>query len=246
MKILFSKPELENLKLTVSSETLKLDEKYLKTRNKYWEKIQNEKNQTTNKIWNGQIYTINKIIQTEVDNPILELGICEYKDIVFSIHYGRENIINDFGSNNLSKYITVDCIPITIDQLLIFGIRNSKTAVSHGSIGLAGGTLNKDEMQVKEFKDLIRFAQKEVLEELKLKTKLNQYKFICLNEFGGKYEFIFKLQLTIHSSEIKSLKNLPEFERLVVLSKKEYLSYKGNKLFAFQYVKNYINQLDIC
>jgi hypothetical protein len=245
MIITFSRQELENINFIFKKNSQALDPQYIKKRNQYWKQLQNDSKKEKRYVWNGEIYKHKNITKNEFNNNLLELWTCEYKDIAFRNHYGRDKMINDFGSKNLKKYITVDCIPVTKDDSMVFGIRDSKTAVRQGSIGLVGGTLNKDEMKITGFEDLKKFAQKEATEELKLKTNLNQYKLICLNQFAGKYEFIFQIKLTINASEIKSLSSIEEFDELITLSKQEYLSYQGKKLLAFKYVKNYLNLLDV-
>jgi hypothetical protein len=177
------------------------------------------------------------------DEDILHivLSSCEYKDILFRIRKGRSDIIREYGISHLSKYITMDCIPVTRDGKFVFGIRGDSTIVDGGCIGLIGGTANKDEMEIKRGSDLKKFMIREIEDETGIAVDENKLSLFSINQFNAKYEFLYKLLLDTDSSEVRLSHKEKEFVELLCLSSDEVHNYTGSTLDAFRYARLYIN-----
>jgi 8-oxo-dGTP pyrophosphatase MutT (NUDIX family) len=223
----------------------KFSENYLREREIVWQKHLDKAKNAGKSVWNGIIYTLEDIIQTDEQNLHLVLGTCEFKDIVFRINKGVSQIIEKYGISHINKYITLDCIPVTNDGKFIFGIRGKTTNVASGSIGLIGGTANKDEMLIKSEKDLSSFMIMEIEEETNIKVQEENLFLFSINQFNGKYEFLYLLELDIDSHSVRSLHKEGEFSDLICLTARELHEYKGKTLDAFRYAQSYIDKIKI-
>lgn len=217
---------------------------YLQLREQVWQEQIAKSSQENWELHNGEIYTIQKILTTDLTNTEISFSTCEYKDIVL-----KQKKLNKVGvqhadslRSEFEMHATVDMILKTQDQKFIFGIRNSKTLLKSGSIGLIGGTLNKDELKIAKFDDISNFAKKEFEEELSLDPKDFDFTFYSLNQFSFKYEFLYLVKSKLDSSGISNSK-LSEFEKLVALTKTEVLNYSSLELNAFTFAKSYIEKL---
>ncbi len=235
--------EIKKIRIQFQENT-NLSEEYIKERESIW----NERITITKKlgknIWNGIIYTIDKFLQIDDRNIHMSLNTCEFKDIVFRINKGIPYIIKKYGISYISKFITLDCIPITTDGKFVFGLRGNNTNVDSGSIGLIGGTANKDEMEIHSFNDFTKFMINEIEEETLANVRENKLTLFSINQFNGKYEFLYKLALDIDSSEIHKIHKNDEFNNLLCLTAKEVQNYNKPMLDAFIYAKTYIQDLE--
>ncbi len=235
--------ETKNIKIQFQ-ENNNLSGNYIEERESIWnERIASTKKQGKN-IWNGIIYTINKFLQIDDENIHIVLNTCEFKDIVFRINKGIPYIIEKYGISYISEFITLDCIPVTKDGKFVFGLRGNNTNVNNGSIGLIGGTANKDEMEIHSINDFKKFMINEIEEETLIKVKENMLTLFSINQFNGKYEFLYKLALNIDSSKIHEIHKNDEFQDLLCLTAREIQNYNEPMLDAFRYAKTYIQDLE--
>ena len=146
----FSDKELGNIKIQKISPS-PLPAAYLTEREKVWQVKMEEAVKTGAQLWNGEVYTLDKLIQWTDDQILLNLGTCEYKDILYRI-YQRSQSTEYLLNHPVLQYLTVCCIPVTTDDRFVFGIRSGQTAVMQGSLSLIGGTLNKDKKKFTNFR----------------------------------------------------------------------------------------------
>lgn len=231
--------ELKNIHIQFR-ERKNLTEEYVNERELIWNNRIAETEKLGKNFWNGIIYSVDRFLQIDDRNIHIVLSSCEFKDVVFNIKKGIPYIIEKYGISNLSEYITLDCIPVTKDGKFVFGIRNNNTNVNSGSIGLIGGTANRDEMEINSKTDLSNFMIKEIEEETLVKVKQDKLKLYSINQFNGKYEFLYKLNLDIDSKRICEIHRNEEFAETVCLTAEEVLDYNGTMLDAFKYAKSYI------
>ena len=241
MLILFSRDEMRTIRLTHVQRPTH-SPAYLEERERVWQARLTKAQTTGEHLWNGEPYTIEHFIQVDETHVLLEMSSCEYKDIVFRVTKGVAAIVQTYGTDYLPQYVTVDCIPVTSDGRFIFGVPAPLTTAPSGMVGLIGGMLNKDEMTVSSFADIVAFMRKEVCEETTLVCHAEDLTLFSSNVFRGKYEFLFTFEAHIHSAEVSSLGTPEEFEQLVATDLAGAMAI-DNGLDAFRYAKNYLPQL---
>jgi hypothetical protein len=234
-----SDTELNNVQIQ-TIENRSQTEEYIKERELIWNERIWETEKLGKKVWNGTIYSIDRFVQIDDRNIHIVLNSCEFKDIIFKIKKGIPYIVEKYGISNVAEFITLDCIPITTDGKFVFGLRNNNTNVNSGSIGLIGGTANRDEMEINSISDFSKFMINEIEEETLLKVKQDRLTLFSINQFNGKYEFLYKLYLDIESDKIRKIHKNEEFAKMVCLTAQEVLDYNGLMLDAFKYAKTYI------
>ena len=242
MIIRFSQDELHKLSIRQIDRGV-LSETYRRERQGVWDIKLAAARAEGRDLWNGEVYTIENIIQYDEDCIVIEMSSCEYKDIVLQTEKGVEAIVKQYGTDYLLRFVTVDCIPITRDGRFVFGIRGGKTIVGTGALGLIGGTLNKDEMSVERFSDISAFMQREIQEETNLPCAAETLALFSLNFFGGKYEFLFSLRVPVHSNEIAGMHKTGEFSQLIAMGLAETISTQRYGVDAFRYCRNYLPRL---
>jgi 8-oxo-dGTP pyrophosphatase MutT (NUDIX family) len=193
------------------------------------------------KLWNGELYTI-ETLEMRRGRLEIEMGSCEFKDVVFRIERGAESLEEEFGPEHVPRYVTADCIPTTADGKFVFGIRSSGTNVPGGRLGLIGGTLNKDEMAIDGFADIETFMRREIAEETTFDVESTTLRLYSINEFERKYEFLFTFALALESNAVGSMNTEAEFERLVALDL-EHARVAEHGLDAFRFAKAYLGEL---
>jgi len=238
----FSPAELASAEIIFTGPA-KSSPRYITERDEIWEQKLAKAEKENRKLWNGTIYTIEKLLQIDEENLKIVLSFCEFKDIVFRISKGIPYMQSAFGIDHIPKFITVDCIPISSDGKFVFGLRGNKTNVADGSIGLLGGTVNKDEMEISTFNDFTTFMIREIQEETHIKVEKERLNLFSLNQFRGKYEFLYTLDLEIESSKINTILKDDEFSEMLCLSREEVFAWNRPTVDAFRYCRNYIDKI---
>jgi hypothetical protein len=241
MRILFSHDEMRALHLTHVPRPTR-SPAYLAERESVWQGRVTAARMKGEHLWNGELYTIEHLLQWDETHILLAMSSCEFKDVVFRVHTGLAVLAQTYGTAHLPQYVTVDCIPVTSDGQLIFGVRGAGTHVQAGKVGLIGGTLNKDEMTVASFADIVTFMQKEVHEETALLCHVDELTLFALNVFRGKYEFLFTFDAHVHSAEVRDLNTPEEFDYLMATDLAGAMAI-DNGLDAVRYAKTYLPQL---
>jgi hypothetical protein len=220
-----------------------LGAEYLEERERAWNERMSHARGHGKKLWNGTIYTVEKFLQFDESRILLELGTCEYKDIVFQNRMGAEALAERFGSAHLFSYTVADCIPITTDGKAVFGIRAAGTNIEEGAIGLIGGTLNQDERQISSLQDLTDYMKKEIDEETALPLGVPELRLYAINYYRSKFEFLYTARLAFGSAEISAFERQGEFSRLVALNALELAEVKNNRLDAVRFCARYLPEL---
>jgi hypothetical protein len=143
-----------------------LNADYVVERNSFWDSKVVEFNKAGQPLWNGAVYYLDNI-----DGDSLSMGLCEYKDILFSEIIGVDNIIQKYGSNNNFVYMNVQIL-IKLDDKYIFGTKKKK---GHTEIISVGGTMRlEDGKEIKSFNDIKKYAKKEVDIETNLNINIDE------------------------------------------------------------------------
>ena len=217
-------------------------DKYIDEREEVWKRELMKAKESGKAIWNGIVYTIEEMLQPDEETLHIVMGSCEYKDIIFRIVKGRPNIVKEYGLSYMPKYVTLDCIPVTRDGKFVFGIRGNSSLPDGGSIGLIGGTANKDEMEINSGADFGKYMISEIEDETRILVDENKLSLYSINQFNAKYEFLYRLSLDMDSSEISKYNKEGEFVELLCLSAEEIHRFSGPTLDAFRYSRLYIDQ----
>lgn len=217
-----------------------LSDGYLTAREQGWTRRQQRAATEGTHIWNGEIYTIERILQYDEQRLVLEMATCEFKDIVYRVQEGVEAIEGRHGSDHVMPFVTVDCLPMTADGKLVFGVRSRGTTAQPGTLGLIGGTLNRDEMVVERFADIGRFMAQEISEETSLPVRISQLVLFSLNFFRAKYEFLYTCKLDASARDLAQLCKPGEFVQLLALAPQDLDRLDMPQLDAVRYCRNYL------
>lgn len=217
-----------------------LSSEYVESRERVWATRLDEATRQGKTLWNGELYTIESLERGEA--LLITMSTCEFKDVVFRIARGLDELERSYGVRHVPRYVTVDCIPVTSDGRFVFGVRNRGTNVPGGSVGLIGGTLNRDEMHVNTFDDITRYMRHEIEEETTLVCPEGALKLFSLNRFEGKFEFLFTWQLDVPGDTVASMSKPAEFQNLLALECNEALRLQ-NGLDAYRFAKAYLHEL---
>ena len=142
MRILFSHDERRALHLTHVPRPTR-SPAYLAERERVWQGRVTAARLQGDHLWNGELSTIEHLLQWDETPILLAMSSCEGKDVVFRMHTGLAVLAQTYGTAPLPQSVTVDCMPVTSDGQWIFGVRGAGTHVQAGQGGLIGGTLNK-------------------------------------------------------------------------------------------------------
>jgi 8-oxo-dGTP pyrophosphatase MutT (NUDIX family) len=193
---------------------------YLEEREQVWagqmEKVLARKGQ----MWNGEIYTFEDILTRGDEQIVMRMSTCEYKDLVFRFLKGQEYIAGRFGEAYLFRFTGVTCVPLTADGKYIFGIRADRPEQG-APIGVIGGTLNKDEMEIHSFADIRQCMLREIQEETALECPITHLRFFGLYFSSYSNQFRFTVRLSIHSQDINQYHRPGEFSSLIAYSQQE-------------------------
>lgn len=196
---------------------------YTEARDAHWNQAVQNAQRNGGKLWNGSVYTIQTVTMAD-DEAKLTLSTCEYKDIVFKIAIGVDQILTQFGPSSLFEHIAVVCLPITTDGKIIAGLRPQPTGAEIlPTLDFIGGNLNADEMTVQEYAGFKQFMLRELEEEVGIRGDQEKSRLTAVLYYQGKYDFVYTLELPIASTDIpEPLDN--EFAKLVAFTPQEILS----------------------
>ena len=99
MRILFSPAERQHFTFQ-EYQRRPLSSAYLEAREKVWQQKLDDAHVRGLELWNGEIYVIERFIQTDESDLVIELSTCEYKDITFTIHHTIQGIVRDYGADH--------------------------------------------------------------------------------------------------------------------------------------------------
>lgn len=171
-------------------------------------------------MWNGEIYILEGIVPSE-EKITFRVSTGEFKDAVFRRVKGLAYVIEKYGPDYLFRFMTVDCVPITQDGKYVFGIRGDWAGGGTHPVGIIGGGINKDEMEIHSFADIRRFMQKELSEETAIQCPFDGLKLYALAYQDGIYSFMFTLRLPLHSGQVELLHRDGEFSQLIAWTEQE-------------------------
>ncbi|MBN1617878.1 hypothetical protein JW887_00870 [Candidatus Dojkabacteria bacterium] len=236
MIITFLKQEESNVTVKFATKDRKLSKTYINLREKVWERFKSNKKES---VWNGEIYTIHKIIQHTNGRLCIEVGLCEYKDIILSRELGDEMIYSRFGSNYIFQHIETVALPRTVSGKYVYGVRNNKTSHREGELDMIGGLVNRDEIKITSFGALKKNIIKEVLEETGIQAQYSEIHLVCVCFFNNKFQFVYTFK--IDDVQLNTHSKVEEFSHLVKLSESEILNNSGSS--AYEYSKNYLKRI---
>ncbi len=197
------------------------NELYLQSREETWNNLKQE---YSNKLWNGIVYTIESL-RFKKQKLIIEMGICEYKDIILKNKLGFKNIKAKFGNDAIAIHTFTAGMPVTRDGDLALGIVGEGTYQAPGEADFIGGTLNVDSLQITNINDIKKITAQEFEEELGLDIPYCDFRLFSLNYYNGCCFFLFKLIIQDRNvflsfkenKEIKDILWVP-FEKLNICS----------------------------
>lgn len=166
MIIHFSSSELDNLTFDLVPHRDPTPA-YLADRERTWDEQMARVQALNGHMWNGEIYTWEDVLIPDTNRVIIRVGTCEYKDVVFRFHQGREYVSGRYGDEALVRIMGVNVMPLTADGKFVFGQRADRPEQG-APVGGIGGTLNKDEIEIHTFADVCRHAFTELQEETAL------------------------------------------------------------------------------
>jgi hypothetical protein len=240
MITIFSKKELEQL-VFKEVERRALSQAYIDEREKVW-LVEMEKTLARgDSMWNGEIYTVEHILQSGEEQVQFLVSTCEYKDVVFRFVKGAQHLLEKYGRSVLFHGIGVAFIPLTADDRFIFGIRGDFAMGGTHPIGLIGGNLNKDEMVVRNFTDLRAFALKEIEEETVLEVSPEKLHFVAMSYERHLYQFLFAARLPYAGDVVEQLNKPGEFSRMVAMNQKEVCEVQIPLSGSFAYWRDHLN-----
>lgn len=240
MIIKLTEEELKNLKI-IHVEPRQLSTEYIKTRDHNWDNLVTEGKKAGKDFWNGTLYTFEKLDQTEMNNPNLYLGEMEYKDRLFKMKLGAEKIVSMYGEDHLQVHCGVSVNIITSDKKFVIGKKKASVRLVKSIYAHVSGNLNKDEIEVSNYSDLLNSIIKEIQEETAIVVDKSLLKFNQLNIFYSYFNFDFIYSLPIHSSQISQIYKDDEFESFEAVGIEEIESMQGT--FDFEFSKRYLKNL---
>lgn len=211
--------KLDNVQISEEHSTNSLPTCYLQGRELLWIA---KKNELGDRLWNGIVYTIEQI--GSVDGKLsLDLGRCEYKDILFKEAIGVQELLDTYGKNCLLQHLIVCVIPITTDELLILSEVGGGTSQQRGLVDLIGGTANRDEVNALCFDDLSQFAFRELKEEIGLGAEDGCLRPWVLVGYSGRFALLYTFHLYVSSQDLKYTLNEEEVASLVFVTREALL-----------------------
>lgn len=194
---------------------------YLDDREQVWTAEMEKVSARNDTMWNGEVYTLEAIIPSTGGQIALKVSTADYKDVIFRRVKGPTNLSEKYGPGYLFHFMAVECVPITEDGKFVFGIRSDWAEQGSHPVGIIGGGINKDEMEIHDFSDICRFMHKEIGEETAIQSSIEQLKLFVLVSLDVNYIFMFTLRLPVHSNQIMALHRDGEFSRLVAWTEQE-------------------------
>lgn len=242
MIIKLSKTELENLRIKYTGPH-KFSKKYVDDRNKAWTSLVEKGAQAGKHFWNGELYTFERLIQHDFEHMVIELGSFEYKDRLFKTEVGLNEIDAIYGDGHLQTHCGVNCILYTRDKKLVIGKKKSSINLEKGIFSFVNGNLNKDELEVSDFDDIIATVKNEVEEEASIVADKSKFRFHQINHFNTYFNFEFLYPLDITSDQVSRLDKDGEFISFTALSPQEIFDLNEPMLNDLKYSKWYILDL---
>lgn len=178
-------------------------------------------------LWNGINYRLEKY---EIADGISTayFGISEYKN-----NYASKEVRDDIFTLPYAERpncIYVTTLLETTDGKYILG-QTGSGGIHGTTVALLGGILNKDEMEVREYDDLVAYLEMELDEEFGLSNDRIQ-KHDCLGFFfapTGRVGIFFHTQLDFPSSEVDTILHInDEHDGYRVVTRDEVLKEESN------------------
>jgi hypothetical protein len=241
MIIQFTEGELKSLMIQ-PLERWERSSAYLEEREQVWTAEMEKVIARHDHMWNGEIYTLEEIVPS-AEQVTFRVSTGEFKDAIFRQVKGHPYVVEKYGPDYFFRFMTVDCVPVTQDGKFVFGIRGDWAGGGTHPVGIIGGGINKDEMEIQNFSDICRFMQKEITEETAIQCSSDELKLYALVSQDGIYSFMFNLHLLIHSSQIDQFHRDGEFSQLVAWNEQEALETKLPVSRTFQRWLTHLKQL---
>lgn len=171
----------------------------------------------------------------------LGMSTCEYKDVILRMVKGRGSILEKYGAGYFLNTSGVTWIPVTQDGRFVFGIRGDYAGRGTHPMGLIGGTLNKDEMEIYDFAGIRRFMLKEAEEETRFKPDITDLRFVALGHAPHAFLFLFTSRIRLYSEEVTNRNRGGEFSHLKAMSAEEATAYNLHATPAFWFWRQHLD-----
>jgi len=186
-----------------------LDKDYLIDRDIFWDIKSEEFKKNKEPLWNGSVYYM-----ANVDKDNYSIGLCEYKDILFSESVGIEKIKDKYNGDNNFVYINVQILVEGKDGY-VFGTKKIDIGTEIISVG---GTLRlEDKEEIKSFYDIKKYAKKEVDIETNLSIEIDDLKYLDVVMENNICTFIFNYRL--EDGHKSNLLKIGEFDGEITIIK---------------------------
>ncbi|HEX9062052.1 MAG TPA: hypothetical protein VF941_17895 [Clostridia bacterium] len=188
-------------------------EDYKNRRESYWAAAKKDYASKGKPLWNGTVCTIDAVSET-TEEVIFELGICEYKDIIFPVTMKKENDYNP-------QYANVQCLIEDKEGNILFGMVDEKLVC-------VGGTLRIDDFPINGFGDIEKYMVDEIITETFFLPNNN---ISCIGFSSEKNIGTFVFKYTVKDSFLNQNSYLKrgEFSDEIIILKKDFKKY--NDLF---------------
>ncbi len=221
---LFTQAELESITIEPRPRA-ELADAYLVEREAVWLDELTNAGTHGDSMWNGEIYTLEEIVTSTSGQVTLGMSTCEFKDVVLRMVRGKESILERYGAGYSLNTSGVTMIPVTRDGQFVFGARGDYAGRGTHPMGLIGGTLNKDEMEIHDFAGIQRFMLKEAAEETRFKFDIADLRFVALGHAPHAFLFLFTGCIGLTSEEVTNYHRGGEFSHLRAMSVQEAAAY---------------------
>ena len=237
---LFTQAELESITIQPRPRA-ELVDTYLAEREAVWLDELAKADTRGDSMWNGEIYTLEDIITSTSGQVTLGMSTCEYKDVVLRMVKGREAILERYGAGYSLNASGVTWIPVTQDGRFVFGVRGDYAGRGTHPMGLIGGTLNKDEMEIRDFAGIQRFMVKEAEEETCFNPDIADLRFVALGHAPHAFLFLLTGRIGLHSEEVTNCHRGGEFSHLKAMSAEEAAAYNLPATPAFCFWRQHLD-----
>ncbi|UTY57082.1 NUDIX hydrolase [Massilia sp. erpn] len=143
-------------------------------------------------LWNGVVYSTESI-HWENTRLIVELGLVEYKDIVFKRVRGAETIADTFSPAAVKRHMFTAVMPVDAEGKVLLGRVGALSIQDPGLLDLVGGSLNTSELDLQTLDSIREFSTLEFVQETGVSLAPKDLRLWSINHDGDCVFFVFKV-----------------------------------------------------
>lgn len=187
------------------------NKRYLYDREIFWNKKLKEYKSKNTPLWNGSVYYL-----SEIREEIINIGLCEYKDLIFASSKGVEFLQKKYDLDFNFLYMNVQILIKDLHNRYLFGTKHYQDYIEIISVG---GTIRlEDGKAIQDFKDITEYAKKEMTVETKINIVENKLKYKDMIISDNICTFLFEYQVDVMKGNTL---NMGEFDGSVILDKED-------------------------